>query len=237
MDNLPYSKSESWKMFDKISGRYDLLNRLLSFGLDIGWRKKIVSFLPPKNDLTILDLATGTGDVLLYLFEQTKSIKIAYGIDLSEKMLLIGQEKIKTRKLEAQIILKNGDINQIPFEENYFDAATIAFGIRNVVNPKQVLSEMLRVLKPGGRAIILEFAIPENALVRPIFTFYLRKILPAVGALISGNLKAYKYLNQTVETFMYGEEFCQAMGACGFLNVRAHPLTFQTAMIYTGEKP
>ncbi len=232
-----YSKSESWKMFDAISGRYDFLNRLLSFGLDIGWRKKIASFLSAGENLSILDLATGTGDVLLYLFEQRKDIKTARGIDLAENMLSRGREKIKGRALENKITLQTGDINQIPFAQNSFNAATIAFGIRNVPEPKKVLSEMFRVLKPGGRAIILEFAVPANKLIRAFHGFYLSKIMPVLGAVISGNFKAYQYLNKTVETFMYGEEFCRAMRESGFLKVHANPLTFGTAMIYTGEKP
>ena len=236
-NDFPYSKAESWKMFNRISRRYDFLNRFLSFGLDISWRKKLAFFLPQKSNLEILDLATGTGDVLIYLCRRAKNIRAAYGIDMADKMLDVGHKKIKRNGLNDKITLKKGDANQIPFEEDSFDAVTIAFGIRNMTEPKHVLKEMGRVLKKGGRALILEFSIPRNTLIRAIHLFYLRKILPKVGAVISGDLKAYQYLNQTVEAFPYGEEFCQMMRDVGFRNVKANALTFGTAMIYEGTKP
>lgn len=235
-ENLPYGKSDSWRMFNRISSRYDFLNRFLSFGLDIGWRKKIAVFLPQKSDLEILDLATGTGDVLLYLFKRRHDISQAYGIDLAGQMLRIGREKILKNGLGDKIILKEGDANQIPFDENRFDCTTIAFGIRNVSEPIRVIREMYRVLRKNGRALILEFSIPKNPFVKANYLFYLRKVMPKIGALISGDPQAYRYLNQTVESFPCGEEFCGLMRAAGFKDVRANLLTFGAASIYQGDK-
>jgi demethylmenaquinone methyltransferase/2-methoxy-6-polyprenyl-1,4-benzoquinol methylase len=236
IENPTYTKQESWKMFNRISGRYDFLNRFLSFGLDIIWRKKLVNFLPKKDDLKILDLATGTGDVLIYLLRNSKLISKAYGIDMAEGMLTIGKEKIEKNGLNEKITLQLGDINQVSFEGNMFDCTTIAFGIRNVEDPKQVLNEMFRVLKENGKALILEFSLPQSPILKTVYLLYMRYILPVLGAVISGDFKAYKYLNQTVEKFPYGEEFCALMKEAGFKNVKANPLTFGVATIYEGDK-
>ena len=234
-DNFVLSKSESWKMFDEISPRYDLLNHLLSFGLDILWRKKLGTFLPKGTELNVLDLATGTGDVLITL-AQNKNIKKGYGIDLADKMLEIGRTKIKHLDLNNKLVLQHGDANQIPFENNKFDVITMAFGIRNTPDPKAVLTEMHRVLNDGGRVLILEFSLPNNKFIRGVHLFYLRNIVPLVGALFSGHYQAYRYLNQTIETFPYGENFCQLMHSAGLKNITAHPLMFGAASIYQGDK-
>lgn len=225
-------------MFDAISPRYDLLNRLLSLGLDIFWRRQLVRFLPVGAgcDLSLLDLATGTADVPLTLVRQSKNIEHAVGIDLADKMLAIGREKITLANLADKITLSHGDANHIPFEDNVFDAVTIAFGIRNVEDHNQVLREMRRVLKPRGRAIILEFSLPENKALRATHLFYLRVVVPAIGGLVSGHGEAYRYLNQTIETFPYGDDFCALMELCGFKKVKAHPLMGGIATIYEGEK-
>ncbi len=235
--NFPYSKAESWKMFDQIAPRYDFLNRILSLGLDVIWRKKISMYLPKTQNMKLLDLATGTGDVLLMLCEKNKSITHAQGIDLSQEMLDIGKAKIAKRGLSEKISLQTGDINNIPLSNKTFDCATIAFGIRNVTRPENVLSEMFRVLKPGGRSLILEFSRPRNKILNAFHTAYLRTALPVFGALIAGNFRAYQYLNKTVEAFVYGEEFCALMRGVGFQNVTAHELTFGVATIYQGDKP
>ena len=229
-------KSQIWKVFDDISTRYDLLNRLLSFGFDIGWRKKIKEFLPPKSQLKILDLATGTADVLINLCAGNPNIQEAFGIDLAEKMLEIGKKKIQKKGLTSKIHLQPGDCHQIPFAENTFDCTTIAFGIRNMENPSQVLKEMFRVLKKDGRALILEFSLPQNIFLRNIYLFYLRNAVPVVGGLLSGHFKAYRYLNQTVEDFPYGQAFCRLIKDEGFQNVRGHSLMAGVAAIYCGEK-
>lgn len=228
-------KSESWRMFDAISPRYDILNRLLSFGLDILWRERLVPFLP-DNPRKVLDLATGTADVLLALVRGNQNIKEAVGIDLADRMLAIGRGKIARANFSGKITLTHGDANQIPFEDNAFDAVTIAFGIRNVEDHNRVLREMRRVIKPGGRALILEFSLPENKLLRAAHLFYLRVVVPAVGGLVSGHGQAYRYLNRTIETFPCGDDFCVLMEFCGFQDVKAHSLMGGIATIYVGEK-
>ena len=231
-----YTKSESWKMFNRIAPRYDFLNRFLSLGLDISWRKHIADFLPSPKNLVILDLATGTGDVLLSILKRNQNVKMAYGIDMAKKMLQRGRNKVMRNHLETKIELKEGDANHIPFNDNQFDAVTMAFGIRNVSQPLSVLQEMFRVLKMGGRAVILEFSIPQNTFLKVAYLLYLRHVLPVLGGIVSFDYQAYRYLNKTVEVFPYGQEFCQIMRNVGFQNVSAYPLTFGVATIYQGEK-
>ncbi|MBI5149616.1 MAG: bifunctional demethylmenaquinone methyltransferase/2-methoxy-6-polyprenyl-1,4-benzoquinol methylase UbiE [Candidatus Omnitrophica bacterium] len=235
-ENLAISKSDSWRMFDDISPRYDLLNRLLSFGLDVFWRRQLVQFLPAQHNQKILDLATGTADVPLTLVRRSKKIEYAVGIDLADKMLSIGQKKVTAAKLEDKILLNHGDAGHTDFNADVFNAVTIAFGIRNAEDPLQVLREMRRVLKPQGRALVLEFALPENKILRALHLFYLRTIVPAIGGLVSGHGAAYRYLNQTIERFPCGPDFCAIMEDAGFHSVSAHPLCGGIATIYVGEK-
>lgn len=223
-------------MFNDISPKYDLLNRLLSFGLDILWRKKINTYLVMQNRQKVLDIATGTADVLLNLFKANPHIHSAVGIDLADKMLEIGRKKIAKHNLDRLITLRHADANQVPFQNNTFDVTTMAFGIRNVEDPVRVLREMYRVLTIGGRAVILEFSLPENPIVRNLHLFYLRHIVPLIGGLFTGQFKAYRYLNQTIENFPYGYDFCTLMEQSGFENVVSHPLLFGVATIYRGDK-
>jgi len=234
--NLVLSKSNSWQMFDQISAKYDFLNHILSFGLDILWRKKISQYLKFHHNQSVLDLATGTADVLISLIKQNPHVTKTYGIDLADKMLDVGREKILKRKMEDRIHLKHGDANNIPFKNNTFDCTTMAFGIRNVDDPNQVLSEMHRVLNENGRTLILEFSLPQNKILRTLHLFYLRTIVPIIGGLVSGHYKAYKYLNQSIERFPYGQSFCALMAAQGFKNIEAHPLLGGIATIYQGDK-
>jgi demethylmenaquinone methyltransferase/2-methoxy-6-polyprenyl-1,4-benzoquinol methylase len=231
------SQNEVRQMFNRISHRYDILNRLLSFGTDVSWRRKMARFFPPHADQQVLDLATGTADQILALFERTDKVRSGIGMDLAEKMLEIGRKKIERRGLSEVIGLKVGDATAIPAANETFDVVTISFGIRNVTHVAKGLEEMYRVLKPGGRVLILEFSLPQNRLVRGAYLFYLRHILPRVGALVSGAPLAYRYLNETIETFPYGEVFCNLLRAEGFTAVEAHPVTFGVAMIYRGDKP
>ncbi len=224
-------------MFDRIAPRYDLLNRLLSFGTDVRWRKKIARLLPSQSPLTLLDLATGTADQAIALVESDARIMRATGLDMSEQMLAIGREKISRRGLAGKLQLRTGDAGAIPEPDRAFDVVTISFGIRNVLDVPASLRDMLRVLKPGGRALILEFSLPPNRAFRPFYLFYLRHILPRLGALISGDGSAYRYLNQTIETFPCGDGFCSLMRAAGFAAVRHHPLSLGIATIYQGDKP
>lgn len=229
-------RSDVWRMFDRIAHRYDLLNRLLSMGQDVAWRKRMARHLPERPGMDVLDLATGTGDQLIFLFDQRPDLGEGIGIDMAEEMLRHGRGKLPRRPSGERLSLMTGDATDIPFPEDRFDIATISFGIRNVTDVSRGLAEMHRVLRPGGRALVLEFSLPANALFRRFYLFYFRHILPRVGGLISGDAQAYRYLNTTVETFPYGEAFCGLMREAGFENVSATPLTFGIASIYQGDK-
>jgi len=223
-------------MFDRIAHRYDFLNRVLSMGIDVGWRRKMAAFLPGRGKQHVLDLATGTGDQLLALCAATDRVERGVGLDMAEKMLAIGRRKIARAGLDHKLTLAAGDAGDIPFPAESFDAVTITFGIRNLEDVEYALKEMWRVLKKGGRVLILEFSLPENGVMRGVYLLYLRRILPAVGGWVSGDRKAYRYLNRTVEQFPYGEAFCRLLRHAGFVAVRQHPLTWGIASIYTGTK-
>lgn len=228
-------KKESYKIFNEIASTYDLLNHTLSFGIDIYWRNKLLKHLPKKDAINALDLATGTGDVALTLVRDPRVKKIT-GIDLSKGMIDIGIEKIKKKGLEKKIFLMLGDGVNIPAADNAFDLTTISFGIRNFSDPQKSLHDIYRVLKPDGRLMIMEFAIPTNPIVRAIYFFYFRHFLPRIGNLVSKHKDAYTYLNQSVEDFPYGEKFLSMMSTAGFKNLSMKPLTFGIAMLYIGDK-
>ncbi len=234
-ENLQISKADSWRLFDAISPRYDFLNRLLSWGQDLRWRREIGRYLPQNEELTVLDLATGTADVLITLVEQ-HNIAQAYGLDRSHKMLEIGRKKIAAKGLTGTIRLQEGDAHAISYAGNMFSAVTMAFGIRNMANPQKVLKECFRVLKMGGRALVLEFSLPPNPVVRFFHLLYLRYVVPFIGYVFSGNTQAYKYLNETIETFPSGDDFLKMMQDAGFKNLQVHPLLFGAASIYQGDK-
>ena len=229
------SRHQVWKMFDRIAHRYDLLNRLLSFGRDIAWRKALCCLLPEQPDLQVLDLATGTADVLLAM-PQHREIALGVGVDPSGGMLKHGLVKIQNRNQADTLRLVRGDAMALSLPDNHFDAVTIAFGIRNVADYEAGLREMYRILKPGGRALILEFSLPPNRLFRSGYLFYFRHVLPRIGGLISGDFAAYRYLNQTVESFPYGDDFLTCMQRAGFQNTSDQPQTLGIASIYIGEK-
>jgi demethylmenaquinone methyltransferase/2-methoxy-6-polyprenyl-1,4-benzoquinol methylase len=231
----PDSDAEVWKMFDRIAPRYDLLNRVLSFRSDIAWRKRMARHAG-QGELDVLDLATGTGDQILHLIDGGARVKSALGIDMAEEMLAHGRPKFARRGLEDRVVLKTGNATAIPCEDNSFDLVTITFGIRNVGDVHEALREMRRVLRPGGRALILEFSLPKNRIMRCGYLFYLRHILPNIGAMISGDAKAYRYLNRTIEAFPSGEDFCVLMRNAAMVEVAAIPLTFGIATIYKGDK-
>ncbi len=235
-DQLIFPKTESWKIFNLISKRYDLLNRLLSLGLDARWRRRLLGLVPERSDLKLLDLATGTADVAISLVEKRSNIHSAIGIDMAQEMLKIGQEKVNRHNLGDRITLQKADAQELPFQDASFDLTTISFGIRNMPDLRLALMEMYRVLKPGGRSLILEFSLPENPLLRFGDLVYLRIIVPVVGFLFSGNYAAYKYLNQTIEQFPYGDRFCKILKQMGYKNIQAHPLLGGVATIYVGEK-
>ena len=206
------------------------MNRILSFGLDIGWRKKVGALLPQRSNLRVLDLATGTADQVIMLCDSNQNIESAVGMDLSQEMLDIGRTKIS--RFNGKIKLETGDAVALPLEDAQFDAITISFGIRNVADVLASMREMYRVLNDGGKALILEFSLPVNPIVRFAHLFYLRRVLPIVGGLISGDYAAYKYLNTSIEEFPYGAAFCELLREAGFEKVNAHSLTYGIATIY-----
>lgn len=229
-------KNESWKMFNQIAKRYDLLNRLLSLGQDKSWRREIRAHLPAKGNVNLLDIATGTGDVVLSIVKDNLDIHMAYGIDLAEDMLEIAKEKIKTEGLQSKIMLQKSDAQALPFLDGTFDATTIAFGIRNIPDLRLALLEMYRVLKKGGRVVILEFSLPTNPCMRAGHWVYLNAIVPLIGFSLSGHSSAYRYLAQTIESFPYGDRFCKILKQMGFVHVQSKALMGGAATVYWADK-
>jgi len=251
MQNQNHNKERTAiaQMFDKIAWRYDFLNHFLSFNIDKRWRKKAVNELRSGKGRSgtssslnhhhqfehILDVATGTADLALTIQKHLKPKHIT-GIDISEGMLAIGRQKIEKKGLEQQISLQYGDSEALPFNEQTFDAVTVAFGVRNFEHLEKGLIEMYRTLKNRGKVVILEFAIPKNRFIQPVFRFYFSRILPFLGRLVSKDAFAYNYLPDSVHSFPHGAEFKEIMEKCGFSEVKIKPLTFGIANIYTGIK-
>ncbi len=233
--SLSARKNESFKIFDEIANTYDFLNHFLSFGIDLYWRKKFLKKLPNIKNISALDLATGTGDVPIVLSRDPKVVSIK-GIDRSKEMVARGSFKVTKKNLSNKIQLEIGDGVDIPFPESSFDLVTISFGIRNFNDPKKSLKNIFRVLKPGGRVLIMEFAIPKNFLIRKLYFFYFRNILPFLGNLLSGHNDAYSYLNKTVEDFPHGESFKLWMNEAGFSQTSFTAYTFGIVNLYCGEK-
>lgn len=229
-----FSKTKSPEMFDRIASTYDLVNRLLSFGLDTAWRRKVSSLLPKTEGLRLLDLATGTGDLVIGLCDACPQIASAVGIDLSQNMLQVGQKKVEKTGWQSKIQLQIGDAMNLNWHDEAFEVVTISFGIRNVPDIDRTLAEVHRVLKPAGKALILEFSIPSNLFIRWGHLFYLRYILPMVGGGLSGDYQAYRYLNTTIEDFPYGDNFKRLMTMAGFSSVNIQPLSFGIATLYEG---
>lgn len=230
------SRYEVWKMFDKISPRYDFLNHLLTFGLDIYWRNQVIKHLPKTKNLNLIDLATGTGDQLIAIIKKAKQVMSGLGVDLSLEMIRLGQKKIIDKPYGHQITLTEGNATDISLENESVDCVTMSFGIRNVECVDTCLKECHRILTPGGKILILELTVPKNRFIRPFALFYMRHILPLIGGIISGERKAYKYLNKTIETFPSGDSFCKILKKHDFFKVKALPLTFGIVNLYTGEK-
>ncbi len=228
-------RKHSYKIFDEIAGSYDLLNRTLSVGIDLYWRKKLVGLLPKKIGQHVLDLATGTGDVAHFLLKSPNVGKVV-GVDPSVKMVEVAQKKLQKYAQAGRIELIVASGESLPFNSETFDATTVAFGIRNYQDHLKGLQEMSRVLKKGGVSLILEFSIPKLAGLKQLYLFYFRNVLPRIGNLLSGHKTAYTYLNKTAETFPSGQAFIDQMKSCGFTNVTSETLTFGIATIYRGEK-
>jgi demethylmenaquinone methyltransferase / 2-methoxy-6-polyprenyl-1,4-benzoquinol methylase len=233
--NSPGSKKEQVAvMFDNIAGKYDFMNHFFSLGIDILWRKKAISLAAKKNPSKILDVATGTGDLAIEAYIQTKA-EIT-GIDISAGMLELAKKKIDEKGLTEKIKIIQADSENIPFEDASFDAVTVAFGVRNFENLDKGLSEMYRILKPGGIAVILEFSKPTTFPFKQLYNFYFKNILPFFGKVFSKDKQAYSYLPASVEAFPYGDKFLSHLSRAGFKETKAISLTFSIASIYTGLK-
>jgi demethylmenaquinone methyltransferase/2-methoxy-6-polyprenyl-1,4-benzoquinol methylase len=236
----PYKDSELGKkeqvaqMFDTISGNYDGLNRVISFGIDIKWRKKVLKLVSDKNPKTVLDIATGTGDLAI-LMTNTSAKKII-GLDISAGMLEVGRNKIKAKNLSDKIEMILADSENMPFEDNTFDAITVAFGVRNFENLEKGLAEILRVLKPNGIFVILETSVPDKTPYKQGYTFYSKNILPLIGKLFSKDNSAYQYLSESASVFPYGEALNNILRKIGFIEVKSMPQTFGVATIYSASK-
>ncbi len=223
----------SGAMFDRIARRYDLLNRLMSFGIDKIWRKKLLAALPDHGH--ILDVATGTADVAIAIARQDQAITVT-GLDPSVGMLEVGVEKVHALGLKKQVSLEVGDAQKMPYSDNQFSGACISFGIRNVPDRTLGLSEMVRVTEPGGQVVVLELSEPKGGLMAMLARFHVHHVVPFLGAIISGD-KEYRYLQKSIQAFPEAHSFVQMMEQAGLVNVSAKRLTFGTAHLYVGHVP
>ena len=236
----PYNREESSKkeevaeMFDNISKRYDFLNHFLSLGIDKGWRKKAVKIISQANPKIILDVATGTGDFAIA--ELKLDPEKVIGIDLSNGMLDVGREKMKKKKVDHIVDMVQGDSENLPFDDNYFDAITVGFGVRNFENLEKGLGEMYRVLKPGGIVAVLEFSKPKKFPIKQSFNFYSKFIIPTVGKTVSKDKRAYSYLPESVEAFPEGQAFLDIMTKIGYTDMKQKMVSGGIASIYYGSK-
>lgn len=236
----PYSQEGNKKeqvadMFDNISKTYDLLNRFMTLGIDVIWRKKAIRSLKSIQPQYILDVATGTGDFALESIKTLNPKKII-GVDISQGMLDIAKEKIAKKGLQNQFEVAIGDSENLQFEDNAFDAVTVAFGVRNFENLEQGLAQIYRVIRPGGKAVILELSNPTAFPIKQLFHFYFHKFTPAMGKLISKDNRAYKYLPESVAQFPDGKRFAEITSKVGFKETKVRPQTFGFCTIYEAIK-
>lgn len=227
-------KEQVEQMFDNIAGNYDKLNRVISFGIDVKWRKKVLKIVFDSNPKIILDIATGTGDLAI-LMTETNAEKII-GLDISDGMLEVGRIKIRQQNLNNKIEMVLADSENMPYSDNYFDAITVAFGVRNFENLEKGLSEILRVLKPNGVFVILETSVPEKFPFKQGYRFYSKVILPLIGKMFSKDDAAYQYLSDSASVFPFGEALNNILRKVGFIDVKALPQTFGVATIYKATK-
>ena len=228
-------KEQVAKMFDAISNNYDGINRIISFGIDVKWRKKVIDMVSKNNPKQLLDIATGTGDLALMMAQKLEPNKVI-GLDISEGMLQVGKQKIVTANLSNKIEMIVGDAENIPFNDNTFDAITVAFGVRNFANLDKGLTEILRVLKSGGVFVILETSNPTKFPFKQGYKLYTNYMLPLIGKLFSKNKVAYAYLSESANSFPFGEMFNNILQKNGFINTKYTPLTFGAATIYSASK-
>ncbi len=240
MSVVPYKDKQGSKkeqvatMFDNISGKYDFLNHFLSLGIDIAWRKKAIRQLKKDQPKQILDIATGTGDFAIEALALNPD-KVT-GVDISEGMLSVGREKMKKRGLDDRIELLSGDSEALQFDDNNFDAVIVSFGVRNFENLEKGLADMHRVLKPGGKAVILEFSKPKRFPFKQLYNFYFKWILPKIGNTISKDQAAYTYLPESVRAFPDGDDFLSVLNKVGFKDTQCKALTLGISSIYIGTK-
>jgi demethylmenaquinone methyltransferase / 2-methoxy-6-polyprenyl-1,4-benzoquinol methylase len=234
-DSALGKKEQVAAMFDHIAFRYDLLNRCLSGGIDIFWRKKAIRQLLPYHPKAVLDVATGTADMAILMTRYLSAAHIT-GIDISAGMLEIGKRKIARLKLDDRVELHKGDSEHIHFPDNSFDAVTVAFGIRNFENLEKGLGEMLRVLRPGGRLLVLEFSQPKQTAFRRLYNFYMRVVASPVGRWLSRNREAYQYLDESVRVFPEGQALLDILGKSGYKDTGLQPLSMGICTIYEGTK-
>ncbi len=228
-------KEQVAKMFNNISENYDGLNRMISFGIDVKWRKKVVNIIKATKPTSVLDIATGTGDLAINIAKNTSATKII-GLDISEGMLNVGEDKIAKENLSDRIEMLLGDSEDMPFEDNSFDAITVAFGVRNFETLENGLTEILRVLKPNGTFVILETSVPEKTPYKQGYRFHTNVIMPIMGKLFSKEGSAYTYLSESASKFPYGEKLNNILRKIGFTNVENKPQTFGVATIYKATK-
>ena len=222
-------------MFDAIAPRYDLLNHVLSAGMDRGWRNRAIDALALSEHARVLDVCTGTGDLALAAIARRQGVTVI-GVDFAAEMLRLGLAKVRAAALQRQIRLVRGDAARIPVGDDTCDAATIGFGIRNVAEPERALAEIARILKPGGRLAILEFGQPRIPGIRTLYAWYFRYLLPLVGRIISKHQSAYTYLPASVGTFPPPSEFARTLAVTGFSHVRTVPLTFGIVYLFVAER-
>ncbi len=227
-------KAQVTKMFDTISGSYDNLNRVISLGIDIKWRNRVVRLIGASKPESILDIATGTGDLAIAM-ANTGAKKII-GLDISTGMLEVGKNKIVQKNLDDTITMIVGDSENLPFEDNSFDAITVAFGVRNFENLEKGLSEIYRVLKPKGTFAVLETSIPTKTPFKQGYRLYSRFVLPVIGKLFSKDRSAYRYLSESASVFPYGEQFNNILAKIGFIALEHRPQTLGVATIYVASK-
>jgi len=222
-------------MFNDIAPKYDFLNHFLSLGIDKSWRRKVIRKIISDKPSLVLDIATGTADLAIMLAKKSPEIKIT-GVDLAENMLEIGRRKVERLKLSDRISLQQGDSLLLPFPDNSFDSAMVAFGVRNYEDPVKGMAETNRVLRENGKFFVLEFSIPRKFPMAQLYKFYFRFILPLVGRIVSGNSRAYTYLPESVHAFPDGQNFIDLMQKAGFKSCKIKRLTFGIATIYEGSK-
>jgi demethylmenaquinone methyltransferase / 2-methoxy-6-polyprenyl-1,4-benzoquinol methylase len=235
MEQISEGKKEQVRdMFNRIARHYDFLNHFLSLGIDKTWRRQAIDMLKREKPATILDVATGTADLAIEALRLAPEKII--GVDISEEMLILGQQKIRSLSAEQIIELRKGDSELLPFEDDIFDAVTVAFGVRNFEDLDKGLREMLRVLKSNGTLVALEFSQPKGFPFTQLFHFYFHNLLPLIGRFFSKDRRAYAYLPQSVEAFPSGEEFMKKLENAGFALIRCIPLTFGVCSLYVGKK-